>query len=66
MCVLKILEPIKVAVPEYDMRLPVPKEEILIHMYDNRGLLRVYSINLDKAGKSLKDLGLLYPASTVK
>ncbi|GLB38722.1 hypothetical protein LshimejAT787_0505870 [Lyophyllum shimeji] len=63
--VLKILEPIEVVIPGYDMRLPVPKEGDLIHKHDLRQVLRPFSIDLDKTRNlELRDIGLLYPKHT--
>ncbi|GLB38719.1 hypothetical protein LshimejAT787_0505840 [Lyophyllum shimeji] len=60
--VLKILEPIEVVIPGYDMRLPVPKEGDLIHKHDLRRVLRPFSVDLDKTRNlDLRDIGLLYP-----
>ncbi|GLB38729.1 hypothetical protein LshimejAT787_0505940 [Lyophyllum shimeji] len=60
--VLEILEPIRVAIPGYDMRLPAPKEECLVETYRKKGNvseLVPHSFNIEKPSKLWKDLDLL-------
>ncbi|KAF8074058.1 hypothetical protein FPV67DRAFT_1409949 [Lyophyllum atratum] len=59
--VLEILQPIKVVLPGYDMRLPIPKKGGLLETYNISGTLRPYSINLDRPPKVMKDIALLFP-----
>ncbi|GLB38718.1 hypothetical protein LshimejAT787_0505830 [Lyophyllum shimeji] len=59
--VLKIFEPLKAVIPGHDMRIPEPKEGDLLQTRSYGGLIRPFSINLDKPAKTVKDIGLLYP-----
>jgi hypothetical protein len=56
--VLKIMEPIKVTIPGYDMRYPLPEEGSLLKTY-SRYRLKVWSVDLDDPPKGLEALRLL-------
>ncbi|KAF5377923.1 hypothetical protein D9615_006760 [Tricholomella constricta] len=58
--VLKILSPIKVILPQYDMYVPVPVEGALLEKKSPRGLSnRVFSIDLERARKVHRNLNIL-------
>ncbi|GLB43324.1 hypothetical protein LshimejAT787_1302250 [Lyophyllum shimeji] len=56
--VLKIVEPIEVAIPGYDMWFPVPKEGSLVQRHAGKKTVPL-SIDLDNPRHGLKDLALL-------
>ncbi|KAF5377860.1 hypothetical protein D9615_006743 [Tricholomella constricta] len=58
--VLKILSPIKVILPQYDMYVPMPVEGALLEKKIQGGLSnRVFSIDLERAAKYHRDLNIL-------
>ncbi|KAF5377845.1 hypothetical protein D9615_006728 [Tricholomella constricta] len=58
--VLKILTPIKVILPQYDMHVPVPVEGALLGKKPKGGFRnRVFSIDLERAPKGHRDLNIL-------
>ncbi|KAF5377847.1 hypothetical protein D9615_006724 [Tricholomella constricta] len=58
--VLKILTPIKVILPQYDMHVPVPVEGALLGKKPKGGFRnRVFSIDLERAPKYHRDLNIL-------
>ncbi|KAF8074048.1 hypothetical protein FPV67DRAFT_784005 [Lyophyllum atratum] len=56
--VLEILEPIQPVIPGYDMYIPIPEEGQLLKKKYHGGADRIYSIDLDRLTKQMKDLAL--------